>query len=140
MKSFVEELDVWAVSIEESLKNQLEALPKTIVTRRRIGEIADELTEVIKPIYAWLGRRIEIKFETIEQGREFAAKLAEALGIEKVNKGFEGWKNEPSWYYEFDYEGQYVKIEPAEASVDCKPVPHSSSSVYWVCEKREEGE
>jgi hypothetical protein len=118
------------------LKKALEDEPERLEVRKRLAVIFDEETSEVKPVYNWIGQNFEFRFSSVDEARTFTDALLEKLSIEKAGKVFEGWKDTPTWYYQIVFEGQNIKIEPAESSGECKPVPIASSSVHWVCQKK----
>lgn len=133
--SYVEQVEKTFEERLESLKKAVEDEHQMIGLRRRLAEIFDEETAEVKPVSDWIGRRFEFRFRRIEEARAFTDALLEKLSIEKAEKGFEGWGEHPMWSYNINIEGQEIKIEPAEPSSECKPVPVASSTMHWVCEK-----
>jgi len=118
------------------LEDSIDTIQKEKLVRETVARMIDESLDGVKPKYFYVGVRFDFTFETVEEARDFTARLLDALGMSKAEKEFDGWGNQSLWKYVINYKNQSIKIEPAFSDEFCQPIPKVSASTYWVCERK----
>ena len=114
------------------LQNIRDQLP----IKKIIARAMDECLYGRKSDYIWTGWSFEVKFFTISEAREFTDLLLDKLEMSKAEKEFDGYGDKPLWLYVINFQGEIIKVSPAEADEQCKPVRHLNlPSSYWACER-----